>query len=298
MRRLALILVALAVSAYAFAQDAPANEAHPFLRWSRDPAITGMAGAGLTLPSVSPAFAAFANPAVIPFIDGIGSAKFSYGYYAPSLKGTSNIALGAAFKPVKRFGFALGYVHQLGYEKIDDVAPHDFIIGGSLAFGIGDHFAMGANLRYSKSVLMKDFSVSAFSTDIMAQIRFGGFNGAIGVRSVGKVLEKDDPSKLPSSLAGSFSYHYEVGIHTIEATLDGEWYFTNNWGVAAGFTYGINDMGFFRVGYRFASEMAAVPSHLAIGIGGKYMGFSLEASYITLNKVIGNSVQVALGYSF
>ena len=54
----------------------------------------------------------------------------------------------------------------------------------------------------------------------------------------------------------------------------------------------------FRVGYRFASEMAAVPSHLAIGLGGKYMGFSLEASYITLNKVIGNSFQIALGYSF
>ena len=298
MRRLVVLLVALTVSALAFAQGAPANEAHPFLRWSRDPALSGMAGAGLTLPSVSPAFATFANPAVIPMIEGIGSAKFSYGYYAPSLKGTSNIAIGGAFKPVKRFGFAVGYVHQLGYDKIDDVAPYDFIIGGSLAFGIGDHFSMGANLRYSKSVLMKDFSVSAFSTDIMAQIRFGGFNGALGVRSVGKVLEKDDPSKLPSSLAASFSYHYEIGIHTIEAALDGDWFFSNNWGVAAGLTYGINDMGFFRIGYRFASDMAAVPSHLAIGLGGKYMGFSLEVSYITLNKVIGNSFQVALGYSF
>ncbi|MBR6054773.1 MAG: hypothetical protein IKP46_05485 [Bacteroidales bacterium] len=299
MRRLATIVFALTVSIAAFAQEvAPANEAHPFLRWSRDPALSGLAGAGMTLPGISPAFAAFSNPAAIPMMEGLGAVKASYGYYSPSMVGSSNIAVGAAFKPAKRFGLAVGYAHQFGYDKIDGFGPHDFIIGGSLAFGAGDHFSMGANFRYSRSMLMKNLSVAVFSTDIMAQIRFGGFTGAVGVRSVGKPLDKDDKSKIPSSAAASFSYHYVTGIHSIDAALDGDFYFTKNWGVAAGFSYGVKDIAFVRVGYRYASERAAVPSHLAVGVGGKYKGMTLDVSYITLNKIIGNSFQLAFGYSF
>ena len=118
------------------------------------------------------------------------------------------------------------------------------------------------------------------------------------MRSVGKVLEKEDPSKLPSSLALGLSYHYVTGIHAIDANLDGDWYFTNNWSVAAGFTYGINDMGFVRIGYRYSSKYAAIPSHLAIGVGGKFKGVLIDFSYITLNKVVGNTFRFGLGYSF
>ena len=281
------------------AQEVPRNEAHPFLRWSRDPAISGMAGTGLTSMSVPPAFAVFSNPAAIAMMDGLGSVKASYGYYAPSLLGTSNIAVGAAFRPVKRFGFAVGYIHQLGYEKIDDFAPYDFAVGGALSVGIGDHVALGVNAKYSKACFMKDFSSSAFSVDILAQVRFWeGFNAAIGVRSVGKILEDSDTSDMPSSLALGLSYRYVKGIHSIEALLDGDWFFSNNWGVSAGFSYGIKEIGFVRVGYRYASKYAAVPSHLAVGLGVKYIGLSLDVSYITLNKTIGNSFQIGLGYSF
>ena len=146
---------------------------------------------------------------------------------------------------------------------------------------------------------MKDFSSSAFSVDILAQVRFWeGFNAAVGVRSVGKILEDSYMSSLPSSLAVGLSYRYVTGIHSIEALLDGDWFFSNNWGVSAGFSYGIKEIGFVRVGYRFASESAAVPSHLAVGLGLKYIGLSLDVSYITLNKVIGNTFQIGLGYSF
>ncbi|MBO7544932.1 MAG: hypothetical protein J6T02_05140 [Bacteroidales bacterium] len=299
MRRLAVLFSALLLSVAAVAQAVPANEAHPFLRWSRDPGISGMAGTGLTSMQVSPAFAVFSNPAAIAMMDGLGSVKASYSLYAPSFTKTSNIAVGAAFRPVKRFGFAVGYVHQLGYEKIDEFAPYDFAVGGALSVGIGEHVALGVNAKYSKACFMKDFSSSAFSVDILAQVRFWeGFNAAVGVRSVGKILEDSDMSSLPSSLAVGLSYRYVTGIHSIEALLDGDWFFSNNWGVSAGFSYGIKEIGFVRVGYRFASESAAVPSHLAVGLGLKYIGLSLDVSYITLNKVIGNTFQIGLGYSF
>ena len=298
MRRLAVIIATLFICVAAAAQSAPDNEAHPFLRWSRDPVVAGIAGSGLSSTSIAPAFAVFFNPAAITMMDGIGAVKASYGYYAPSVVGTSNIGIGAAFRPVKRFGFALGYVHQFGYQKIDDYSPYDFALGGALSVGIGDHFSLGTNLKYSKASFLKDLSVKAFTVDIIAQIRFGGFGAALGVRSVGKILDDTDASDLPSSLAAGVSYRYETGMHAIEATLDGDWFFTNNWGVAAGFSYGINDMGFFRVGYRYASKYAAVPSHLAFGLGGKYMGLSLDVSFLTLNKQIGNTFQIALGYRF
>lgn len=290
---------ALFLCVAAAAQVVPRNEAHPFLRWSRDPGISGMAGTGLTSMTVAPAFAVFSNPAAIAMMDGLGSVKASYSLYAPSVLKTSNIAVGAAFRPVKRFGFAVGYVHQLGYEKIDGFAPYDFAVGGALSVGIGDHFAFGVNAKYSKACFMKDFSSSAFSVDILAQVRFWeGFNAAVGVRSVGKILEDSDTSDLPSSLAVALSYRYVTGIHSIEALLDGDWFFSNNWGVSAGFSYGINDMGFVRVGYRYASKYAAVPSHIAVGLGGKYKGVSLDVSFLTLNKTIGNTFQLGLGYSF
>ena len=282
----------------AAAQEAAENEAHPFLRWSRDPAVSGMAGTGLASFSVAPAFAVFHNPAAITMMDGKGSVKASYSYFAPSFTKTSNIAIGAAFRPVKRFGFAVGYVHQFGYEKIEDFAPYDFALGASLSAGIGDHFSIGANVKYSKACFLKDLSVKAISVDVLTQIRFGGFGAVLGIRSVGKVLDDLDSSDMPSSVAAGFSYRYETGIHAIEALVDGDWFFSNNWGVSAGFSYGINDMGFVRIGYRYASKYAAVPSHLAVGLGGKYMGFSLDFSFITLNKVIGNTFQLGLGYSF
>ena len=298
MRRLALLISALLVCVAAAAQEAPENEAHPFLRWSRDPAISGLAGSGLASSMVTPAFSVFHNPAAITMMDGLGAVKASYGYYAPSVVKTSNVAVGAAFRPVKRFGFGVGYVHQFGYGKIDGYSPYDFALGASLSVGIGDHFSLGANVKYSKSSFLKDLSVKAVSVDIIGQIRFGGFGAALGVRSVGKVLDDTDSSGIPSSVAAGLSYRHDMGIHSIEALLDGDWFFSNNWGISAGFTYGINDMGFVRIGYRYASRYAAVPSHLAIGLGGKYMGISLDLSYVTLNKLIGNSIRLGLGYSF
>lgn len=292
------MIATLLLCIVAAAQQTPSNEAHPFLRWTRDPAISGMAGTGLTSTLTTPAFAVFSNPAAITMMDGIGAVKASYGYYAPSFTGTSNIGVGAAFRPIKRFGFAVGYIHQFGYDKIEGFSPHDFALGAALSVGIGNHFSLGANVKYSQACFLKDFSVKAFSMDILAQIRFGGFNAALGVRSVGKVLDDTDMSDIPSSVAAGFSYRHDIGIHSIEALVDGDWFFSKNWGVSAGFTYGINDMGFVRIGYRYASKYAAVPSHLAVGIGGKYKGISLDLSYITLNKLIGNSFQVGLGYSF
>ena len=300
-----LLSAALFTGIGAAAQEqVPANSVFDFLTWPRSLQSVGMAGAGSSSASGSGAWAAFSNPAALPFAVGKLDAGLSYSRWAPSSQGTlsNNLGGGVAVRLGRSFVVNAGAVYQ-GHASQDfgqpygTYAPSDLVVGLGAAVRIGEYVGIGVSGRYVQQSLLSDFSLSGFAVTAMAQFHLGGLNAAAGVANIGGGVKSDsgNSSSLPTSARLAVSYALPVGL---EAALDGDYYFSGKIGVSAGLQYAYRDRVFVRAGYRFATEGAPLPSHLALGLGGKVFGVTLDLAFLTLNKEIGNTLAVGLGYRF
>ena len=67
---------------------------------------------------------------------------------------------------------------------------------------------------------------------------------------------------------------------------------------AVGVEYGFADMVFARAGFHYGDPAKALPTFASVGIGAKFIGIRLDASYVFLSETLGNSFLVSLGYAF
>lgn len=307
-RHYILLTSALLMSWTAIAQEkVPANEVFEFLSFPRGVARTGMAGAGSTVLSESAAFAMFDNPAVLPFAVNRVDVSTMYGRWAPASNGTvsNNLGAGASVRLGKGFAVSAAILNQAHAEqdfggKYGSYTPKDLIIAFGAGASFGDYVSLGVAARMVQQSLMSDYSLSATSFTVMLQCRLNQLGIAAGIANLGSGVKstKETVSPLPSSVRVAASYNWTVGPGTLGCAVDGDYYFSGKLGVSAGVHYGYQDLLFVRAGYRYASAGAAYPSHLALGLGGKWKGFSLDLSYLTANAQIGNSLCVGLSYRY
>lgn len=292
---------ALMLSLAAKAQESvPANEAFGFLGFTRSAVSSGMAGAGSTLTSGSAALSTFDNPAVLPVAVGKIDAGVVYSHTLSNNVGGGlalrlgpGFAISAAvvdqFHPVKDFGGAYG-----------SFAPNDLIVAGGAGISFAGHFSLGLSVKYVMQSIMADYSLSSVAFTAMAQYRLGGLNVAAGVANFGSGVksESGQVSPLPSSARLAASYEFALGPGTLGVAADADYYFSGKFGVSAGIQYGLWSMIYARVGYRYASQGAVFPSHLALGLGAKWKMLQLDVHYITANAQIGNNLGAGLSIRF
>ena len=295
------ILAALALSLPLTlnAQEAQ-NAALPFTRIDRNPRTSAFAGAGVASTNAS-AWGALNNAAQLSFIEGMGDAAFGFQLWQPSNDAdkTTNFGGGAAF----RFGdFAVALAGV--YDKCEPFAgynPSDLLLSLGASYNILDVVSVGLNARYASQNLAQNAKLSGFSADlsIIGRIMDGltaGFTvGNIGPKVKGSVDSYGQPAYARLGVAWNKTLAEK---HGLELLLDGEYNFGSAAAVSVGAEYNFNRLVYARVGYRYAGEKALIPSHLGAGIGLQFKGFRLDASYLTASEILGNTINVGLGYSF
>lgn len=308
MKRFVSTVFALAF--IAVSAQAQGTDALPFTRIDLNPATAALAGAG-SASNATAAYSAFSNASILPFYQGELDASAAFQLWAPSSAKSTNIAAGVAYKFSKRVGISLGYTLQNGapYDVQDyngqvsgSFSPKGHVIALGAGFGIGEHFSIGVNARFAIQKLSADLSYNGFSGDIfLAYAVNKDLRFTAGVSTLGTNITASNrkTASQPTSikLAGNWGIGF-AQVNRIDVMADFDYYFSKNFSAAIGAQYCWNDMVFARVGYRYATQYCVIPSHLGIGIGGKFHGFRLDVSYLTASPALGNTLAIGLGYSF
>jgi len=276
----------------------PGDEAMPFMRVCRNPVAAGMAGSGLASTS-SVGWASFMNPAAIVFAPEVLNVGASFISWQPKYNPTKGLSLSGSYR-LKDFGFTLGFSYVNG-RKIGDFTPDEVQFNGGFSYKFTKNISGGGNIRYASHSIYTGQSMSAICGDIYIFAHFGEFNITAGVASVGdkvKTAASSDSYYLPYSavLAGNWSKTI-AKKHSLEANLDLDYYFSEAISAAAGMQYGYKDMVFVRCGYRYGGN-SIIPSYASLGLGGKFNGLSINASYVFGSQTLNNSLLIGLGYSF
>lgn len=279
-----------------------------FIRMDRNPVNAGLAGAGSAMLASGTAYSAFSNPAISAFSDRNFELGASYGMWAPESSDLSVFGGGVGFKPIEGMFVTAGAFIQnwpemelySGSGTVEGkFTPKDRLLGVGVGFAITPFLSLGANLHYASETLgkAKDDKVDAVCGDIFAAYRADRLSVTAGVAALGaKINERYD---LPASakLAGSYIIPFNKE-HSITVVADADYYFSGDTGVSAGAQYAYSDLVFLRAGYRYATDGAPVPSHLAVGAGVSYKGIRADLSYLTLSEIIGGSLSLGLAVSF
>lgn len=300
-RHIILAAIALSLSWTVRAQESvPANEAFDFLGFPRGAVASGMAGAGSAMTSSPAVLSTFGNPAVLPVAVGKVDAGVIYSHTL-----SNNVGGGIAVRLGKGFAISAAVVDQFHPVKdfggsYGSFAPNDLIVAGGAGISFAGHFSLGLSVKYVQQRLMADYSLSGVAFTAMAQYRLAGFNVAAGVANFGSGVksESGQASPLPSSARLAASYELALGPGTLGAALDADYYFAGKFGVSAGLQYGLWDMIYARAGYRFASQGAVYPSHLALGLGFRWKWLCLDVYYLTANAQLGGSLGAGLSIRF
>lgn len=304
MRKIFLTLTLLALAVCAQAQTAM-----PFLQEELSPAAAGLAGVASASSSQGMAFSVFGNPAAQPFVDQ--KLDVTAAYRRVSSINQITAAAGVKFG---KFGLSAGFHTQLypalsgaseGGGTMAAFAPTATLFGLGLSLGIGDHVGVGANVRYAIQKLDKSTTLGALNFDVMALFHLGGLNVTAGVVALGPAVKSVSNATypLPASARLAVAYLQPLGALSLEGMGSFDYYFSGNVGAGVAAQLGWNDMVFGRVGFRYGSKKAnfnaaPVPTHLSLGLGGKFLGIRVDVAYQLLFESQGGILSAGLSYAF
>jgi len=308
MRKIITIIAALAVATAASAQ----GTAFEWLRISRNPAASGMAGAGYASLSHGSAYSVTGNPAVAPLVENKLSAGASLSI-VPSGESSRSVAAAGASWRAGSFSISAAYIGGKyptvefasdGGGAAGSYTPADLMAGLGMGFAIGDNLSFGANVRYAKTDLTAKKAISSINGDVAAMWKSGPLGVSAGVYCLGpKVTSGNSKYDAPASAKVSGSYALEFGDCVLDLCADADYYFNKTIGLAAGGNFAWKDMAYVRAGYCYGTpagadfKAAPVPSHFAVGAGARYFGIGLDLS-LAIAPAAGTTFCAGLSYGF
>lgn len=298
MKRLFTLTLAALLAVQALAQT---QEVLTFTRIDRNPRTAALAGAGAASVS-NVAYASFQNAATVPFYARRADIAVGYQHWQPALGAASCFHAGGAYN-FGRLGVTLGWVSQIEQPDTEGFKPSKLQLNLGAGFAITPWLSVGLNARLSRDVLFSGYALTGFNADAMvlaAPVK--GLTVTAGVANLGNAIKSASGKQFPqpSSLKVAAAYAITFAeAHTVEAMMDADYYFNSRaFGVSAGVEYAFRQMVFARVGYRRASDLAAYPTHLGVGLGVQFFGVRLDVSWLTASPVLGNTLAAGLGFRF
>ncbi len=303
-----IFLLSLSALAASLKVSAQGDEALPFVAIDRNPVTSAMGGVSIASSSVSP-FSAFSNSALIPLSHKTADFAFSWQNWAPDGTKSTNFNLGGVYKIGKKIGLSVAGTYQSGDEYTvidasgnakDPFTPSDMVFGVGVGYNFFKGLSAGVNLKYASEKLSDEDTYSAFGADIFLAYRISDFNLTAGVTSVGSSVKdyKGNSFSLPSSAKLGVGYDKVFSEkHLVEAGLEGDYYFSGNPAVALGAGYTFNEMLSVRAGYRYGGD-SVIPSYASAGIGFSMFGVHIDLSYLFASEVLGNTMNIGLGWRF
>ena len=295
MKKLLMILVMGSLALQAGAQTLG------FLQIAEDPAVSGMAGAGVALPSLSPVDNNLAAAA-------LGSEKLqaaaSYTMWQPQTGSFGLVNVAASYRVIPKLVVALSVkdfmspsyeITQANGMSGESFKPMDLAIAAGAAFQITKGLSAGVAVKFLSSSLGEGMKGSAVAANISAQYATGGFRAGLALNNLGgKISYGGDSYALPMEAKAGAAYT----VAGFTASLEADYVFSAGLMAALGVQYGIKDLVFIRAGYEYGASNMVIPSHASLGLGLKLKGFHLDVSYLTASKTLGNTVALGLGYAF
>ena len=304
MQKTLTLLFALAlVSVTASAQT---SDALPFVRTGHSAAREAMAGAG-SVSGACDAWASFDNAALSAFGDKTLDAAVSYSSWAPS---SGNLfAGGLTYRLGSKIGITAGAYYGLGKEY--DVYSNEGIKKGTftptqMQFNLGMGYkllpwlSLGANVHAATEILAEGASYKAFSGDLFLMGHMDSFKFAAGVVSLGTQVKSSTGTSynLPSSVKLAGGYEDSFGGISCAVYTDLDYFFlASGFSASVGAELGWDEIASLRAGYHFASKNTPLPNYFSAGLGGRLLGFSLDAA-VLLGGQLSGTLLVTLGYGF
>lgn len=292
------ILLTLAVALLPVIASAQTSTALPFLRINRDAKTSAMGG----IEAISGLY----NPAAVPFTGSDITA--SYQMWAPGGSKSTNINVLGGIKIGKRLGITILGAYQAGqeYTTFDAAgkaggtyAPSDLLAGVGVGFAITDFLSVGVNAKFANSTLAADAKYSAFAGDAFVMFAKGGLKASLGVASLGTPVKSGEYAySLPSSVKAGVGYTAGFGKSAVDVAADFDYFFVGGIGAGLGTQYAWNDMVFVRAGFHVGSGKSPLPTYASLGLGFKFAGVHIDASWLTANQILGNTLCIGVGYAF
>lgn len=280
--------------------NAQESQALPFTRIDRNPRTSALAGAGIASVNAG-AFSAFSGAAALSAMEGTLDAAFGLQRWMPGSEASASTNYnGAAAFRIKDFAVAVGGTYQ---KKVPfgSFTPTEYIAGLGLSYAVTPWLNLGLNARYAGQSLPSGGSLGGFSADlsvlghITPDLSAAVALGCLGPKVQGSSASYPQPGYVRAGLAWNKAL---AQGHGLELLLDGEMDFAGALSASLGAEYNYGGFVFVRAGYRLAAEKAIIPSHAALGLGVKVFGVRIEASYLTASALLGNSLNLGLGYHF
>ena len=303
MKKLTLLFALALVSVTASAQT---SDALPFVRTGHSAAREAMAGAG-SVSGACDAWASFDNAALSAFGDKTLDAAVSYTSWAPS---SGNLfAGGLTYRLGSKIGITAGACYGLGKEY--DVYSNEGVKKGTftptqMQFNLGMGYkllpwlSLGANVHAATETLAEGASYKAFSGDLFLMGHMDSFKFAAGVVSLGTQVKSSTGTSynLPSSVKLAGGYEDSFGGISCAVYTDLDYFFlASGFSASVGAELGWDEIASLRAGYHFASKNTPLPNYFSAGLGGRLLGFSLDAA-VLLGGQLSGTLLVTLGYGF
>lgn len=290
-------LLSLMVLAFPVFLRAQESAALPFMAIDRNPVTSAMGGAQAT--------SALYNPAATPLTGS--DVVVSFQSWAPTSVKTTHINLLGGMK-LGKLGINLQAAYQAGaaYDLYDaagtvrgSFTPSDLLVGIGAGFAFSESLSAGLNVKFAQSTLASDYKNSAVAGDIFVMYSQGSLKATAGVASLGTPVKSGDVSyPIPASVKAGASYDLPFGSSAVNLAADFDYFLIGGIGLGVGAQYDWNKMVFVRAGYHLGSGKSPIPSHASVGLGFRFAGFHIDASYLTASQALGNTLAVGVGYAF
>lgn len=181
-----------------------------------------------------------------------------------------------------------------------DFSPSSLRIDAGIGFRIVKGFTTGIDLKYVRSSEAENLTQNCFAAGIHFGFVTGRLSTYLGIRDLGPSVKSEDGKAytLPSSIAGSVSYGLiDAGRSRLFLDAAGYCYLSGGVSAAIGTEYSFDSHFFTRAGYRYASQTAPLASFASLGIGIKFFGISINATYLLASKTLGGTYLIGLSYS-
>lgn len=225
-------------------------------------------------------------------------------YFGPDRKMTVSAAFNNGL-----FAFGLNTAYSLSpsypiYNEYGsptgDFTPSGLRIIFGAGFKIVKGLSAGVDIKYLRTSEAEDFAMNGFAAGIHLGYTTRRLFAYLGIRNIGPSVKSEDGTSfpIPGVVAGSVSYSIIDATKSkmfIDATLYA--YMNGGIGTSFGAEYSFDEHFFTRAGYLYASKGAPLASYASIGLGVRFFGVSMNATYLLASKTLGGTYLIGLSYS-
>ncbi len=303
MKRILLVLFTVLGGSMIYAGEDDSKTS--IMMFSEVPASPSVLSAGgIASLETSSAWSSFNNISAVTFSPKAFSAAVSWQRWSPASEiASSHINAGVSYNHNGRWGLTAGFKHvsEAEYTEYDaygrkngTYTPSDLEAVAGVSYKLTNYLSAGVGIKYMKSSLASDYSLSATAFDAMLEAVLGDFQVIAGISSVGGAVDGWD---LPTKILVSGSYSHSMSQkHKLRLGTQVNYYLSGGAAASLGTAYCYNDLLSLRLGYN-QSFNGILPSFASLGAGICLYGFHLDASFV-LTGFPSNSLSVSINREF